>query len=76
MDEREQSMETAGGRSVLICLVEARDLLLRLCGAPPEMVDVRTADGRRAFVASVATSDARRFMGDPRSSGLVLRREA
>ena len=73
---QEQHVEMAGGRSVLICLGEARDLLLRVCRVAPEIVDVRTSDGRRAFVAAMAVGDASRFMTDPRSAGLVLRQEA
>lgn len=66
------AIEVTGGRSVLICLGEARELFTRLCRGAMEIVDVRTADGRRAFVASVEATDARRFLSDPRAAGLVL----
>lgn len=68
--------ESAGGRCLLICLAEAKGLLLRLSRAATEIVDIRTHDGRAAFVACVAAADARAFLTHPRSGGLVLRGEA
>lgn len=67
-------VEASGGRSVLICLGEAREMVLRVCRGAVEMVDVRTADGRRAFVASMSEGDARRLMGEAGVAGLVLQR--
>ena len=66
--------EMAGGRRVLICLAEARDVLARACRGAAEIVDVRTSDGRGAFVALLAESDASRFLAEPGVAGLVLQR--
>lgn len=57
---------------MLICLGEAREMVRRLCRGAVEMVDVRTADGRGAFVASMSEGDARRVLGE--AAGLVLQR--
>ncbi len=72
MDGGDNGVEATGGRSVLICLSEAREMLARACRGAVEMVEVRTADGRRAFVAEVAEADARRFLSEPGARGWVL----